>query len=33
VHDDLVRRAFTATAQDRLWLANITERRTTEGKL
>ncbi|MEV4314732.1 IS3 family transposase [Actinocrispum sp. NPDC049592] len=33
VHDDLVRRDFTATAPDRLWLADITEHRTTEGKL
>jgi hypothetical protein len=33
VHDDLVRRDFTATAQNRLWLADITEHRTTEGKL
>ena len=33
VHDDLVRRAFTATAPNRLWLADITEHRTAEGKL
>lgn len=33
VHDDLVRRDFTATAPNRLWLADITEHRTTEGKL
>jgi transposase InsO family protein len=33
VHDDLVRRDFTATAPNRLWLADITEHPTTEGKL
>ena len=33
VHDDLVRRQFTATAPDRLWLTDITEHRTGEGKL
>jgi transposase InsO family protein len=33
VHDDLVRRDFTATAPNRLWLTDITEHRTTEGKL
>ena len=33
VHDDLVQRDFTATAPNRLWLADITEHRTTEGKL
>jgi transposase InsO family protein len=33
VHDDLVRRDFSATAPNRLWLADITEHRTTEGKL
>ncbi|WP_281261677.1 IS3 family transposase [Actinokineospora auranticolor] len=33
VHDDLVRRDFTATAPNRLWLDDITEHRTTEGKL
>ncbi|MFJ8967226.1 IS3 family transposase [Lentzea sp. NPDC102401] len=33
VHDDLVRRDFTAAAPNRLWLADITEHRTTEGKL
>ena len=32
-HDDLVRRNFTADAPNRLWLADITEHRTTEGKL
>lgn len=33
VHDDLFRRDFTATALNRLWLADITEHHTTEGKL
>ncbi|WP_223979232.1 IS3 family transposase [Arthrobacter sp. NicSoilB8] len=33
VHDDHVRRDFTATAPDRLWLTDITEHRTDEGKL
>jgi putative transposase len=33
VHDDLVRRDFTAIAPNRLWLADITEHRTAEGKL
>jgi transposase InsO family protein len=33
VHDDLVQRDFTATAPNLLWLADITEHRTTEGKL
>jgi transposase InsO family protein len=33
VHDDLVRRDFTATCANRLWLADITERATGEGKL
>ncbi|TWD81942.1 transposase InsO family protein [Kribbella amoyensis] len=33
VHDDLVRRDFTAQAPNRLWLADITEHRTGEGKL
>ncbi|WP_328522756.1 DDE-type integrase/transposase/recombinase [Kribbella sp. NBC_00359] len=33
VHDDLVRRDFTATASSQLWLADITEHRTAEGKL
>lgn len=32
-HDDLVRRDFSATAPNRLWLAGITEHRTGEGKL
>ncbi|WP_127792103.1 IS3 family transposase [Agromyces sp. LHK192] len=33
VHDDLVKRAFTADAPNRLWLTDITEHRTSEGKL
>ncbi|MEV4643217.1 DDE-type integrase/transposase/recombinase, partial [Actinoplanes sp. NPDC049548] len=33
VHDDLVKRDFTADAPNRLWLADITEHRTGEGKL
>ena len=33
VHDDLVRRDFTACDPNRLWLADITEHRTGEGKL
>ena len=33
VHDDLVRREFTADAPNRLWLTDITEHRTSEGKL
>jgi putative transposase len=33
VHDDLVRRDFTATTPNQLWLADITEHRTAEGKL
>ncbi|CAA9416459.1 MAG: Mobile element protein [uncultured Ramlibacter sp.] len=33
VHDDLVRRNFTAEGPNRLWLADITEHRTGEGKL
>ena len=32
-HDDLVRREFTATALNRLWLTDITEHHTMEGKL
>jgi transposase InsO family protein len=32
-HDDLVRRVFRASAPNRLWLADITEHRTGEGKL
>ena len=33
VHDDLVGRDFTADAPNQLWLADITEHRTGEGKL
>ena len=33
VHDDLVGRNFTAEAPNQLWLADITEHRTSEGKL
>ncbi|MFH8632189.1 IS3 family transposase [Streptomyces lydicus] len=33
VHDDLVSRDFTATGPNRLWLADITEHATGEGKL
>jgi hypothetical protein len=33
VHDDLVRRQFTAEGPDQLWLTDITEHRTAEGKL
>jgi putative transposase len=33
VHDDLVRRDFTAQAPNQLWLADITEHSTAEGKL
>ena len=33
VHDDLVKRDFTADAPNRLWLADITEHWTREGKL
>lgn len=33
VHDDKVRRDFTATAPNRLWLTDITEHSTGEGKL
>jgi len=32
-HDDLVRREFSADAPNRVWLADITEHRTDEGKL
>ncbi len=32
-HDDLVRRVFTAEAPNRLWLTDITEHWTNEGKL
>jgi transposase InsO family protein len=33
VHDDLVRKVFTADAANRLWLTDITEHPTGEGKL
>jgi len=33
VHDDLVQRDFAASAANELWLADITEHRTLEGKL
>jgi putative transposase len=33
VHDDLVGRDFTADAPNQLWLVDITEHRTAEGKL
>lgn len=33
VHDDLVRRDFTATRRDAVWLTDITEHPTEEGKL
>ena len=33
VHDDLVERKFTATRPNQLWLTDITEHRTDEGKL
>jgi putative transposase len=33
VHDDLVRRNFSADAPNELWLGDITEHRTREGKL
>lgn len=33
VHDDLVQRVFTATAPNELWLSDITEHWTGEGKL
>lgn len=33
VHDDLVRRSFTTSAANQLWLADITEHRTRKGKL
>ena len=32
-HDDLVRRVFSAEAPNQLWLTDITEHRTAEGKL
>ena len=33
VHDDLVQRDFSAPAPDRVWLTDITEHPTIEGKL
>lgn len=33
VHDDLIRREFTATEPNQLWLSDITEHQTVEGKL
>ena len=33
VHDDLIQRDFTAVAPNKLWLTDITEHHTTEGKL
>ena len=33
VHDDLVRRRFVADAPNRLWLTDITEHPTREGKV
>jgi len=33
VHDDLVHRDFTASAPNQVWLTDITEHRTGEGKL
>jgi transposase InsO family protein len=33
VHDDLVQRDFTAPVPDRVWLTDITEHSTAEGKL
>jgi transposase InsO family protein len=33
VHDDLVQRNFTAPAPDQVWLTDITEHRTDQGKL
>lgn len=33
MHDDLVQRRFTADAPNRLWLTDITEHPTAEGKL
>jgi putative transposase len=33
VHDDLVKREFSATGTNQLWLTDITEHRTEEGKL
>lgn len=33
MHDDLVKRDFTARARNHLWLSDITEHHTGEGKL
>ncbi|MDT1862639.1 DDE-type integrase/transposase/recombinase, partial [Acinetobacter baumannii] len=33
VHEDLVQREFTADAPNQLWLTDITEHKTGEGKL
>ncbi|WP_404821123.1 hypothetical protein [Kocuria marina] len=33
IHDDLLKRDFTADDVNELWLTDITEHRTTEGKL
>ncbi|MFY2786853.1 DDE-type integrase/transposase/recombinase, partial [Rhodococcus sp. MALMAid1271] len=33
VHDDLVDRQFTAQERNQIWLTDITEHRTDEGKL
>ncbi|MCM3481647.1 IS3 family transposase, partial [Micrococcus luteus] len=33
VHDDLVERDFTAGGSNQLWLTDVTEHRTAEGKL
>ena len=33
MHDDHVGRDFTASAANQVWLADITEHRTSEGKL
>ena len=33
MHDDLVQREFTATAPNELWLSDISEHWTREGKL
>jgi transposase InsO family protein len=33
VHDDLVRRCFTATEPNAVWLTDITEHPTAQGKL
>lgn len=33
VHDDLVRRDFSASAMNQLWFTDLTEHQTNEGKL